>query len=170
MTKTSTQPKSSDIPIKVADNIERQAKFEQIVFSEIKGDIIELDADNRFGSIRWKSSRSRNSTRSDEFSEEAQNSFTIQVQQATTRQWKKLCSEHHLTRKEETNNSQGRQSCSLSHCQFLRVFIIGYEPRKNCRDCSSLQSTRASCNDCNNHNVEIHVEIMLKYSLQKMLK
>jgi len=42
------QPKSSDIQIKMVDNIERQAKFEQIVFSEIEDDNIKLDADNKF--------------------------------------------------------------------------------------------------------------------------
>jgi hypothetical protein len=33
------------------DNIERHAKFEQIVFSEIEGDIIELYADSKFGYV-----------------------------------------------------------------------------------------------------------------------
>ena len=42
------QSKSSDIQIKMVDNIERQAKFEQIVFSEIEDDNIKLDADNKF--------------------------------------------------------------------------------------------------------------------------
>jgi hypothetical protein len=42
------QPKSSDIQIKMVDNIERQVKFEQIVFSEIEDDNIKLDADNKF--------------------------------------------------------------------------------------------------------------------------
>jgi uncharacterized protein YdeI (BOF family) len=41
------QPKSSDIPIRMVGNIERQAKFEQIEFIEIEGQI-ELVADNKF--------------------------------------------------------------------------------------------------------------------------
>ena len=41
------QSKSSDIQIKMVDDIERQAKLEQIVFGEIEGNI-ELDADNKF--------------------------------------------------------------------------------------------------------------------------
>jgi hypothetical protein len=42
------QPEPGDIQIKMVDNIERQAKFEQIVFSEIEDDNIKLDADNKF--------------------------------------------------------------------------------------------------------------------------
>jgi len=42
------QPKSSDIQIKMVDNIERQVKFKQIVFREIEDDNIKLDADNKF--------------------------------------------------------------------------------------------------------------------------
>jgi hypothetical protein len=45
------QPKSSDIQIKKVDNIERQAKFEHIVISEIEGDNIEPGAYYKFSDI-----------------------------------------------------------------------------------------------------------------------
>jgi hypothetical protein len=77
------QPKSSDIQIKMVDNIERQAKFEQIVFSEIEDDNIKLDADNKFDYVTLDLEQMEviKVKKSDTFrGAQNLNSFTIQVQ------------------------------------------------------------------------------------------